>query len=116
MPLHKSGSASIQILIAVSVFLKLIFCFSKILIVFTIMSAKKPPIEERMALSIYNSLQVLTKGNKTTVEFQKILTKVKNYSLPLESYNNTFFFSTDDVYKSQHSSLYPCISFPIYSF
>ncbi|CAO1410246.1 unnamed protein product [Diamesa tonsa] len=39
------------------------------------MSAKKPPIEERMALSIYNSLQVLMKGHKTTVEFQKILTK-----------------------------------------
>lgn len=51
------------------------------------MSAKKPPIEERMALSIYNSLQVLIKGNKTTVEFQKILTKVKKYSLPLDSYN-----------------------------
>lgn len=90
MPLYESGSASIQILVAVSVFLKLKFRFFTFFKVISIMSVKKPPIEERMALSIYNSLQVLVKSNKTTVEFQKILTKVRINSLPLDSYNNTF--------------------------
>ncbi|CAO1400705.1 unnamed protein product [Diamesa serratosioi] len=73
------------------------------------MSSKKPPIEERMALSIYNSLQVLVKRSKTTVEFQKIFTKTMfiKSNTPAFIHVSHFLFTIFDVKEFKRRFYWP---------